>query len=122
MAAWLGGGREDFMLPSLRAIYYSWQGSAEPLTVKLSVIHTLSAKYTTFHIVLQALFQIAIFEKHDKGIAAIASHILTSRGSRMTPYISFLLVQLFSCTCFLAVYVYLYAIYIKCMKVDMKYT
>lgn len=64
-----------FGLP-LRFIAWGRQTAKKPPCMERSVISTLSAKHTAFHIVLQALGQIAIFMGHDKGNATLCSHFL----------------------------------------------
>lgn len=64
-----------FGLP-LRFIARGRQTAEKPPCMERSVISTLSAKHTAFHIVLQGLGQIAIFMGHDKGNATLCSHFL----------------------------------------------
>lgn len=66
------------------------QTAEKPPCMERSVISTLSAKHTAFHIVLQGLGQIAIFMGHDKGNATLCSHFLlpdVKAGHAMIHYI-----------------------------------
>lgn len=65
----------SFGLP-LQFIARGSQTAEKPPCMERSVISTLSAKHTAFHIVLQGLGQIAIFMGHDKGNATLCSHFL----------------------------------------------